>query len=464
MVGFDNKRILDTIRRLYRRNSKVTLYKVINKMHPSQMVSVYRYLNPKERINIFSYILRMEGVGEFIKELDETLTKEIFSALKNNEMATILQKMQSEDIAELIEDLEPKISARIQELLNKKEQLEVEEVLQYEDESAGRIMSHEFMAFDSELSIEDARKRFREYGDEIEMPFYIYVVDRQSNKMIGVVSLRQLLLNTEEKILKDIMETDFIFVSPDDDQEKVANIVSEYNYLALPVLNKQSELIGIITVDDVMDVIREEATEDMLKMAGAGDDEDILLKPIIENAKTRFPWLMPSWIGGLCAMAIISYFESFMQEQLILAAFIPIIIGMGGNIGTQTSTMIVRGISTGHVNMMAFYKVIFKEIKVGAILGLIYGGLLGLMGATLANLSHADIIPIAINAIPVQFGLTVGLSIFFSMLIGCAVASFIPIMLYKLKLDPAIATGPFVTTAIDILGVIAYFLIASIIL
>ena len=137
---------------------------------------------------------------------------------------------------------------------------------------------------------------------------------------------------------------------------------------------------------------------------------------------------------------------------------------MGGNIGTQTSTMIVRGISTGHVNMMAFYKVIFKEIKVGAILGLIYGGLLGLMGATLANLSHADIIPIAINAIPVQFGLTVGISIFCSMLIGCAVASFIPIMLYKLKLDPAIATGPFVTTAIDILGVIAYFLIASIIL
>jgi magnesium transporter len=464
MVGFDNKRILDTIRRLYRRNSKVTLYKVINKMHPSQMVSVYRYLNPTERINIFSYILRMEGVGEFIKELDETLTKEIFAALKNNEMATILQKMQAEDIAELIEDLGPEISVRIQELLNKKEQLEVEEVLQYEDESAGRIMSHEFMAFDSELSIEAARKRFREYGDEIEMPFYIYVIDSQTNKMVGVVSLRQLLLNTEEKILKDIMEIDFIFISPNDDQEKVANIVSEYNYLALPVLNKQSELIGIVTVDDVIDVIREEATEDMLKMAGAGDDEDILLKPVIENAKTRFPWLMPSWIGGLCAMAIISYFESFMQEQLILAAFIPIIIGMGGNIGTQTSTMIVRGISTGHVNMMAFYKVIFKEIKVGAILGLIYGGLLGLMGATLANLSHAAIIPIVINAVPVQFGLTVGLSIFCSMLIGCAVASFIPIMLYKLKLDPAIATGPFVTTAIDILGVISYFLIASIIL
>ena len=145
--------------------------------------------------------------------------------------------------------------------------------------------------------------------------------------MIGVVSLRQLLLNDENKILKDVMEKDFIYVNPEDDQEKVANIVSEYNYLALPVLNEEQELIGIITVDDVMDVIREEATEDMLKMAGAGVQEDILLKPVIENAKTRFPWLMPSWIGGLLAMCIISFFEDFMTEHLILASFIPIIIG-----------------------------------------------------------------------------------------------------------------------------------------
>ena len=458
LVEYANKRILDTIRRLYRRNSKITLYKVINKMHPSQMVNVYRYLYPSERINIFKYIIRMDGVGEFIKELDESLIKEIFSSINNTEMSVILKKMPAEDIAELIDDLDEPVSEKIQELLNKKELLEVEEVLQYEDESAGRIMSHEFMAFDSQITIEQARNRFKESGEDVEMPFYIYVIDNDTKKMIGVVSLRQLLLNDEKNILKDVMEKDFIYVNPEDDQEKVANIVSEYNYLALPVLNEEQELIGIVTVDDVMDVIREEATEDMLKMAGAGDEEDILLKPVIENAKTRFPWLMPSWIGGLLAMCIISFFEDFMTKHLILASFIPIIIGMGGNIGTQTSTIIVRGIATGHVNINEFYKVILKEIRVGMSLGIIYGILLGFLGWLMSTFIALQ------GPIATVLGITVGISIFLSMLIGCAVASFIPILLYKMELDPAIATGPFVTTAIDILGVLIYFLTASLLL
>ena len=215
MVDYDNKRILDTIRRLYKRDSKITLYKIINKMHPSQMVNVYRYLYPSERINIFKYIIRMDGVGEFIKELDESLIKEIFSSINNSEMSVILKKMPAEDIAELIEDLDESISEKIQELLNKKELLEVEEILQYEDESAGRIMSHEFMAFDSQLTIQQARNRFKKSGEDVEMPFYIYVIDNDTKKMIGVISLRQLLLNDESKILKDIMEKDFIYVNPE---------------------------------------------------------------------------------------------------------------------------------------------------------------------------------------------------------------------------------------------------------
>ncbi len=462
MANFDNRRMLDTIRRLNRRDSKVTLYKVINKMHPSQMVHIYRHLHPIERKNIFQYIVRMNGVGEFIKELDESLIYDIFSSINSKQIKTILSKMQSEDIAELIEELPKNLAIKIQELLNKEELSEIEEVLQYEDESAGRIMSHEFMAFNSNLTIKEARNRFKQYGEDIEMPFYIYVIDADTQKMIGVLSLRQLLLNDENKTLKDIMEKDFIYVNPEDDQEKVANIVSEYNYLALPVLNEKHELVGIITVDDVMDVIREEATEDMLKMVGAGDDEDILLQSISENTKTRFPWLMPSWIGGLFAMLIISYFEDMMiGHKIILASFIPIVIGMGGNIGTQTSTIIVRGLSTGHVNINEFYKVIFKEIKVGMSLGIIYGTLLGCLSALFIYYSIASDSVLLSQDFWLKYGLTIGCSIFLSMLIGCAVASLIPILLYKLNRDPAIATGPFVTTAVDILGVLVYFLIAS---
>ena len=464
MAGFDNRRMLDTIRRLNRRNSKITLYKYINKIHPSQMVYVYRHLHLIERKNIFQYIVRMQGVGEFIKELDEILVKELFDFINDKQILIILHKMQSEDIAELIEDLEPPKSQKIQDLLNKEARSEVAEVLQYDDESAGRIMSHEFMAFNSQLSIKDARKQFRQYGEDIDMPFYIYVIDKSNNKMVGITSLRQLLLHDEEKILQDIMEQDFIYVSPDDDREKVANQMAEYNYLALPVLDHKNKLVGIVTVDDIIDVIREEATEDILKMAGAGDDEDILLKPVIENAKTRFPWLMASWIGGIFALFIISLFEKIMLEQVILASFIPIIIGMGGNIGTQTSTIIVRGIATGHVNIDEFYKVIFKEVKVGLLLGVVYGILLGLLGSLIPLLSDWGIFNFSVNTSSIQLGLTVSLSIFSSMLIACIVASIIPIILYKIKLDPAIATGPFVTTAIDILGVLAYFMIATILL
>ena len=170
-------------------------------------------------------------------------------------------------------------------------------------------MSHEFMAFGSDLTVKKARDRFKEYGEDVEMPFYIYVIDKETNQMVGITSLRQLLLSSEKKLLKDIMEKDFIFVKPDDDREKVANEMAEYNYLALPVLDSQNKLVGIVTVDDIIDVIREEATEDILKMAGAGDDEDILLKPVIENAKTRFPWLMASWIGGIFALLIISFLK-----------------------------------------------------------------------------------------------------------------------------------------------------------
>lgn len=461
MFGFDNRRMLDTVRRLNRRNSKITLYKFINKIHPSQMVNVYRHLHPTERKSIFQYIIRMDGAGEFIKELDNSLIKDLLNSIDDVQVKTILNKMNSEHIAELIQELNTKEALKVEKLLNQKELSEIEQVLQYDDESAGRIMTHEFMAYDSQLTVKQSRDKFRQDAENIEMPFYIYVIDIKTNKMIGITSLRQLLLNSEDKSLYEIMEKDFIYVKPTDDQEVVAQTMSEYNYLALPVLDVKHKLIGIITVDDVMDVIREEATEDMFKLAGAGDDEDILLKPAIENAQTRLPWLMASWVGGVFALFIISFFEQIMIEQVILASFIPVIIGMGGNVGTQTSTIIVRGISTGHVNVDEYYKVIFNEIKVGALLGMVYGILLGILGSMIPILVRANIINIDINVTSIQLGAIVSLSIFFSMLIACMVASIIPILLYKIKLDPAIATGPFVTTAIDILGIIMYFLIAT---
>jgi magnesium transporter len=280
------------------------------------------------------------------------------------------------------------------------------------------------------------------------MVFYLYITD-DDDRLVGIISLRTLATSPSTTKLKDIMTKNVHSVRPETDQEEVARIVAQYNFLAVPVLDSDSKLLGIVTVDDVVDVIREEATEDFLQMAGAGKDREILLKSSWENAKTRLPWLFASWVGGVIAASLIGVFEDILKNIIALSAFIPVILGMGGNIATQSSTIIVRGMATGRVNIGGEIKLIFKEIKVGTILGILYGILLGLF----AKITFVDS--------PKNLGFVVGLSICSSMIIAATVGTIIPLLLRKLDIDPAVATGPFVTTSIDILGVLFYFFIAG---
>ena len=283
------------------------------------------------------------------------------------------------------------------------------------------------------------------------MVFYLYITD-DDDRLVGIISLRTLTTTSSNTTLKDIMIKNVHSIRPETDQEEVARIVAQYNFLAVPVLDSDSKLLGIVTVDDVVDVIREEATEDFLRMAGAGKDREILLKSSWENAKTRLPWLFASWIGGVIAASLIGVFENMLENIIALAAFIPVILGMGGNIATQSSTIIVRGMATGRVNLGGEIKLILKEAQVGLILGTLYGILLGLF----ARFIFSDA--------PENFGFVVGLSICASMIVAATVGTIIPLILRKLDIDPAVATGPFVTTSIDILGVLFYFLIAGLFL
>ena len=226
-------------------------------------------------------------------------------------------------------------------------------------------------------------------------------------------------------------------------------IFENADLVSAAVVDRDGILLGRITVDDVVDVIREEATEDFLKMAGAGKDREILLKSSWENAKVRLPWLFASWMGGIIAASVIGSHEYMLESIVALAAFIPIIIGMGGNIGTQSSTIIVRGMATGRIEVGSEFNVLFKEIKVGILLGILYGVLLGIF----AKFKFTETDP--------MLGVVVGLSICCSMLLAVTVGSITPLILRKLDIDPAIATSPFVTTSIDILGVLLYFIIAG---
>ena len=447
MIGNEGMVLLDTVRRLHRRGAVAHLLKLMRKTHPADMAWVFRHLTPVERKKVFNVIAQTEMVGEFLSEVDQSIMLELVQDLTPKFMVAVISEMASDDVADLLEALPEEMANEIRQLMVKEDREEVDELLQYHPETAGGLMSPDFLALDGELSAGDAIKIVQERSEEMEMSFYLYITHGE-DQLAGVISLRELLLHPHYRQLKNIMNSNVTSVTTDTNQDEVAHVISQYNILAVPVVDNSYKLVGIVTVDDIIDVIREEATEDFLRMAGAGKDSEILLKSTMANAMTRAPWLFASWVGGVMAMFIITFFHDELQKVLALAAFIPIVIGMGGNIATQSSTIVIRGIATGRVNMQELSKVIYKEMRVGLILGTVYGLFLGV----LAFFGYAE---------PVFLGLVVGLSVLFVMTMAATVGTFVPLILKRLNFDAAVATGPFVTTSIDILGVLAYFLIAK---
>jgi len=450
LIGNEGMVILDMVRRLNRRGASDHLAKLISKTHPADMAWIFRHLTENERTAVFDIIGKSEFVGGFLSELDDALVIDLVKGLSSQYMADILTKMPSDDAVDLLEILPEELADDIRKHMGKKDRAEVDELLQYHPESAGGLMSPDFMFLDEELTTGDAIKSVQKRSEEKEMVFYLYITHGK-RKLSGVISLRELLLHPAERQLKKIMNSNVISVTTDTDQGEVAHVVSQYNILAVPVVDSNYNLVGIVTVDDIIDVIREEATEEFLQMAGAGKDREILLKSTRESAFIRAPWLFASWVGGVVVMLIMGAFEYELTQVIALASFIPIVSGMGGNIATQSSTIIVRGLATGRINMSESYKVVFKEMRIGLILGLLYGSVLGII----AFLGFSD---------PALLGMVVGLAIFFSMVMSATLGAVSPIIFKRFNVDAAIATGPFVTTLIDILGVSMYLWIAKIFL
>ena len=437
----------NTFRRLLRRHAHTNLTKIIRKTHPADLAVLFRYFTDTEQKTLFDLMTEKEHTAEFLTELDEAILVKILENEDPGRIATIFHKLGSNDQAEILNLLSEPMTSSILELLQKEEKKEVEEIMGYPEDSAGSMMSTEVFTLHKNTIARNAIQSLQDQ-EGAEMVFYLYVTD-DDDRLVGVISLRDLVTTHPDKTLDNIMIKNVISVQPETDQEEVAKIVSRYNYLAVPVIDLEEHMLGIVTVGDVVDVIREEATEDFLQMAGAGKDREILLKSSWGNARARLPWLFASWVGGVGAVAIIGVFKNMLETTIALAAFIPVIIGMGGNIGTQSSTIIVRGLATGRVDIGNNLKIILKEIKVGLILGVLYGLLLGVF----ATLMFVDTTP--------YLGLIVALSILSSMIISTFVGTLMPLLFSKLNIDPAIATGPFVTTSIDIIGVTLYFLIAS---
>ncbi len=440
------KILIDSIKRLLRRNALTHLGKIVSKTHAADLSLVFRSLSIPNQHKLFEMIEEIEQKGILFSELDEDTFLVFNEGIELDDMAEIFEQMPTDDVADLLGRLPEERSDAIIERMKKESSEEVKGLLHYGDDTAGGIMVPDFIALRENTTAREAIESLQKEHLDVEMPFYLYVVD-SNGKLIGVSSLRQLVVVSPETPLKDFMTTDVFTVKTDMDQEEVAKIVARYDILAVPVVDDTNQLVGIVTVDDVIDIIREEATEDILKMAGVGGEEFIETQSVFRSTRIRLPWLFASCIGGIVAFFIIGHFEGSLKKLAYLAAFIPVIMGMGGNIGTQTSTIVVRGLATGRLNIRDTWSVVFKELAIGFILGVVYGFLVGLV----AQLRYSTF----------QVAISVGLAVISSMSVAALVGSLVPMGFARINVDPAVATGPFVTTAIDIVSVYFYFKIAT---
>ncbi len=370
-----NKILVDSVKRLLRRGAISHLAKIVNKAHGADLSVLFRSLSRDQQRKLFDMITDVEQKGIMFSELEEDIFQDLIEDMPVEAIVEILESMSADDVADIIGRLPEGRSQDILDKMKKAESEEVEDLLRYDDDTAGGIMVPDFIALKEDVTAKEAIESLQKEHSDVEMAFYLYVVD-EYGKLVGVSSLRQLVVVAPETPLKEFMSTDVFSVQTDMDQEEVARIVARYDILAVPVVDDSNRLVGIVTVDDVIDILRKEATEDILKMAGVGE-EFVETKSILKSTRIRLPWLFASCIGGLFAFFIIGKFESSILKYAYLAAFIPVIMGMGGNIGTQSSTIVVRGLATGRLNVRDIWSVVLKELSIGVILGLVYGALIG---------------------------------------------------------------------------------------
>ena len=447
-----HKILAESVKRLMRRGATKSVLNIIKKTHAADLSLVFRELSSENRLRFFNLMDDPEQKGVLFSELEESVFMEFMGDIAVGEVVDVFESMAADDAAELLGRLDEELSDEILEKMNKEDSLEVEHLMSYGEDSAGSIMVPDFIALKEDMGARDVIEALQNEFLDVEMPFYVYVIDTYG-KLVGVSSLRQLVVVHPEKPLKEFMTRDIVSVNTYTDREDVASLVARYDLLAVPVVDDDNRLVGIVTVDDVIDIISDEATGDILRMAGVGEDY-IETQTVLRGTRTRLPWLFASFLGGLAAFFIIGNFEASLEKYAYLAAFIPVIMGMGGNIGTQSSTIVVRGIATGKIDTGDLFSVVGKELAIGVILGSVYGLFIGVVAQV-----RFHTLPMAL-----PLSLSVCLAVISSMSVAALVGSLVPMLFERVNIDPAVATGPFVTTSVDIVSVYCYFMIATMLL
>ena len=438
--------VLDSVRRLLRMGATSNLVNLLHKQHPADLAQVFTELGEKDRVAAFSLLIERNSklAMEALSELGPEGGAALLADRSPEEIASLLHDLPSDDAAAIIDNLPEPLSASVLELIEKRPGDEVGDLLEYEEQTAGRIMNPKVFALSEDMTAAESITTLQGSRD-VEMVFYLYVVDARRH-LVGVVSLRRLLLVPPPTPLKRIMTTDLTSVRTDTDQEEVARLVASYNLLAIPVVDEENKLVGVITVDDVIDVIKDEATEDVYRLAGVAGDDRVFSSPL-ESLRKRVPWLEVNLVTAFLAASVVALFEGRIKDLPVLAVFMPVVAGMGGNAATQTLTVIVRGIALGELTWANSRKALLKEAMVGIGNGLACG----IVGALVVWVWKGDLV----------LGLILCAAMVINMFVAATAGTLIPLALRAMKIDPALASSVFITTLTDVFGFASWLGLAS---
>jgi len=435
----------------------VELKEILSEMQPADIAEIFEEAKDKE-IPVLFRILPKELAAEVFVEFDSDKQELLLNAFSDNELREVLDELFMDDTVDLIEEMPASVAKRILRHTDANTRRMINQLLAYPDDSAGSIMTTEYIDLKKNMTVDEALDRIRNKGIDTETIYTCYVIDSRRN-LLGTVSLRDLLLNKKDCIVKDLMDENVIYANTLDDKGEVVSLFDRYDMLALPVVDKERRLVGLITVDDAIDVMQEEASEDIEKMAAILPSERTYLKTgVFETFRSRIPWLLFLMISATFTGAIISSFEARLAQCIALVAFIPMLMGTGGNAGSQTSVSVIRALSLGDIEFKDIFKVIWKELRVAVIIGIILG-VINFIKLYLVDFLWLHTFDTGVELAQMA---TICLTLIFVIIVAKMLGAVLPIVAKKLGLDPAVMASPLVTTILDAVSLLIYFGIAAI--
>jgi len=422
---------------------------LISSFHPDDIADLVDALEEEKKSKLFR-LLDVETASDVIVGLDDISRDLVLEDISREKLSRIVDDMPSDEAADFIADLPRDKAQTILSSIDEEKSAGVRKLLAYPEDSAGGIMQTELISVPKTATVQEAIEFIRSHLEGIEDLHNVFVTD-EDRRLVGVLPLRKLLLAREDTVLSAIMDKPVVHVSDDEDQEQVANVFKKYDIVSLPVVDRNRRIIGRITVDDILDVIQEEDSEDILRMAGISEEEDVVYSgPALKVCMTRLPWLIFNLFGTLASGYFLWVYRSTLKDLLALVTFVPVICAMSGNVGVQSSSIVIRGLAIGKIDFMNLKKMFAKEATVGLAIGLVCGCIGGLIG----YVWHDNI----------MLGSVIFLAMFTTITFAAVAGILIPLFFKKLKIDPAVASGALITTANDLIAINIYFVLATVLM